>query len=97
MPAAGCGCALPVHPTSKSAKASPYSPRCAAGNSACRRESRMWSGWRAAEFARWLSLVSPQMAIDPAPPANGASTLHAAIEMLSLVSLGHLDEAELEI
>src|SRR6476660_7946903 len=41
MPAAGCGCASPVRPASKSVRASPCSPRCAAGNSACRRGSPM--------------------------------------------------------
>jgi 2-aminoadipate transaminase len=41
---AGCGCVLPAPRMSRSATASPSSPRCAERNSACRRELRMWSG-----------------------------------------------------
>jgi Aminotransferase class I and II len=40
---AGCGSASPIRPRTRSAKASPRSPRSAIGNSACRSGARTWS------------------------------------------------------
>src|ERR1700731_3114062 len=51
MPEAACGCVLPVHRMSRSAKVSPCSPRCAERSLVCRQGARMWRGSFGSEFA----------------------------------------------
>ena len=51
---AGCGCASPIRPRRRSARASPRWPKSAAGSSACRAGSPTWSSARGGRLGRVL-------------------------------------------